>query len=92
MLLLKFWLHISKDEQLARFEARANSPYKAWKLTDEDWRNRELWGDYERAAHDMVQFTGTGDAPWVLVEGNDRQFARLKVLDTIIDGLEKQLD
>jgi polyphosphate:AMP phosphotransferase len=92
MVLLKFWLHISKDEQLARFEARANSPYKAWKLTDEDWRNRELWDDYERAAHDMVQFTGTGDAPWVLVEGNDRQYARLKVLDTIIDGLEKQLD
>lgn len=91
MLLLKFWLHISKDEQLDRFEARANSPYKAWKLTDEDWRNRERWDDYERAAHDMVQFTGTGDAPWVLVEGNDRQYARLKVLDTIIDGLEKQL-
>ncbi|MCG8370163.1 MAG: hypothetical protein MJA32_06590, partial [Proteobacteria bacterium] len=91
MLLLKFWLHISKEEQLKRFEARAESPYKHWKLTDEDWRNRELWEDYERAAHDMVLFTGTGEAPWVLVEGNDKSHARLKVLDSVIGGLEKLL-
>ena len=91
MLLLKFWLHISKEEQLARFEARAQSAYKHWKLTDEDWRNRELWDAYEMAAHDMVQFTGTGEAPWVLVEGNDKLYARLKVLKSVIEGLEKLL-
>ena len=91
ILLLKFWLHISKDEQLARFESRAKSPYKHWKLTDEDWRNRELWDDYEKAAHDMVQFTGTGEAPWVLVEGNDKSYARLKVVSTVVEGLEKLL-
>ncbi len=91
MLLLKFWLHISSEEQLKRFEARAESPYKHWKLTDEDWRNRELWDDYEMAAHDMVQFTGTGEAPWVLVEANDKLYARLKVLSSVTEGLERLL-
>jgi polyphosphate:AMP phosphotransferase len=89
MLLLKFWLHISKDEQQVRFEQRANSTYKHWKLTDEDWRNRELWDGYENAAHDMVQFTSTGEAPWVLVEGDDKHFARLKVVKAACDGLEQ---
>jgi polyphosphate:AMP phosphotransferase len=91
ILLLKFWLHISNEEQLKRFEARAESPYKHWKLTDEDWRNRDLWDDYEMAAHDMVQFTGTGEAPWVLVESNDKPYARLKVLNSLIEGLERLL-
>jgi polyphosphate:AMP phosphotransferase len=91
ILLIKYWLHISKDEQLRRFEARAASEHKRWKLTEEDWRNRERWDDYERAAHDMVQFTGTGEAPWVLVESNDKLYSRIKVLATLIEGLEKQL-
>jgi len=91
ILLLKFWLHISKDEQLARFEQRARSTYKHWKLTDEDWRNREQWETYEIAAHDMVQFTSTRDAPWILVEGDSKHFARLKVLQTVCDKLEPML-
>ncbi|MGB5511244.1 MAG: polyphosphate:AMP phosphotransferase, partial [Woeseiaceae bacterium] len=67
ILLLKFWLHVSKDEQLKRFEEREKSPYKHWKLTDEDWRNREQWEAYEKYAHDMVQYTSTKKAPWILV-------------------------
>ena len=91
ILLLKFWLHISKDEQLKRFKQREKSTYKHWKLTDEDWRNRELWDAYEQAAHDMVQFTGTGEAPWILIEGDDKHYARLKVLSSVCDGLERCL-
>ena len=90
--LLKFWLQISKEEQLERFENRAKSAYKHWKLTDEDWRNRERWDEYQAAAHDMVQYTNTRAAPWVLVEANDKRFARLKVLSTIIEHLEAQLE
>jgi polyphosphate:AMP phosphotransferase len=91
ILLLKFWLHISKDEQLKRFEERAESPYKHWKLTDEDWRNREQWEHYEIAAHDMVQFTSTRAAPWILVEGDSKHYARLKILQTICDALEERI-
>lgn len=83
ILLLKFWLQISSDEQLARFEKRAKSPYKRWKLTDEDWRNRDMWDTYQQLGHEMVRYTSTGEAPWILVEGNDKRHARLKVLDTI---------
>jgi polyphosphate kinase 2 (PPK2 family) len=91
ILLLKFWLHISNDEQLKRFEERAESPYKHWKLTDEDWRNREQWEHYEIAAHDMVQFTSTRAAPWILVEGDSKHYARLKILQTICDALEERV-
>ena len=91
IVLLKFWLQTSKDEQHKRFEERANSTYKHWKLTDEDWRNRELWDAYKNAAHDMVQFTSTGDAPWILVEANDKLFARLKVLESVCEALEQRL-
>ena len=92
ILLLKFWLHISEDEQLKRFKKREESPYKHWKLTDEDWRNRELWGTYEECGHDLVQFTSTHKAPWILVEGNDKQHARLKVLKTLVDHLKDRVD
>ncbi|MDJ0939147.1 MAG: polyphosphate:AMP phosphotransferase [Woeseiaceae bacterium] len=92
ILLIKFWLHISKDEQLARFEARETSPYKHWKLTDEDWRNRELWDLYESLGQDVMQYTSTREAPWVLIEGNDKQYARLKVMKAVIDHLEQRLD
>ena len=91
VLLLKFWLHVSKDEQLRRFEEREKSPYKHWKLTDEDWRNREQWEAYEKYAHDMVQYTSTKKAPWILVEGNDKYHTRLRVTQTVIDHLEERL-
>ena len=91
ILLVKFWLHVSKDEQLRRFEERRRTPHKAWKLTDEDWRNRERWDDYELAVNEMVARTSTRRAPWVLVEANDKPFARIKVIRTLADRLERTL-
>jgi len=90
-IMLKFWIHISPDEQLRRFEARQSVPYKAWKLTDEDWRNREKWHDYERATDDMIVRTSTPTAPWTVVEGEDKRFARIKVLETVVQRLEHEL-
>ena len=87
IVLVKYWLHITKDEQLARFKLREKTPHKRWKLTDEDWRNREKWDDYERAVNDMVQYTSTAAAPWTLVEGNDKLCARMKVIETFCDRL-----
>ena len=92
ILLLKYWIHITSDEQLARFKSREETPYKRWKLTDEDWRNREKWNDYELAVNDMVQHTSTHIAPWVLVEGNDKRYARVKVIKTLCGKLEEHLD
>ncbi|MBL8660243.1 MAG: polyphosphate kinase [Rhodospirillales bacterium] len=92
IVLCKFWLHITKDEQLRRFEERKSTPYKRWKLTDEDWRNRERWEEYELAVNDMVERTSTRRAPWTLVEGNDKRFARLKVLATLNDSLAASLE
>ena len=92
ILLLKFWLHVSNEEQLRRFKEREKSPYKHWKLTDEDWRNREQWDAYEQYAQDMVQYTSTKKSPWILVEGNDKYHARLRVTKTVIDHLEARLD
>ncbi len=91
-LLLKFWLAISKDEQLKRFQEREKSPYKHWKLTDEDWRNREQWDAYAQYAHDMIQYTSTSRSPWVLVEGDNKPHARLKEIKTVIDHLEQKID
>ncbi|MBS1202143.1 MAG: hypothetical protein H6R22_652, partial [Chromatiaceae bacterium] len=84
----KFWLQISKDEQLRRFEEREQTGFKRFKITPEDWRNRERWEDYERAVADMVDRTSTSIAPWTLVEANDKYFARVKVLRTICDALD----
>ena len=92
IVLLKYWVHITKDEQLARFQAREKIPYKRWKLTEEDWRNRDKWEDYELAVHDMVQHTSTINAPWTLVEGNDKRYARIKVIKTLADRLETTLE
>ncbi len=92
IVLVKYWVHISKDEQLARFQAREKIPYKRWKLTEEDWRNREKWEDYEHAVHDMVQHTSTINAPWTLVEGNDKRYARIKVIRNVADRLEQRLE
>ncbi len=90
-LLCKFWLHISPDEQLRRFEERQNVPHKAWKLTAEDWRNREKRPLYEQAADEMLLRTSTPAAPWTIVESEDKRFARIKVLRTIVRRLEDEL-
>ncbi len=87
IVLIKYWIHISKNEQLSRFKAREKTPYKRWKLTEEDWRNRNQWVEYEQAVNDMVQYTSTSVAPWTLVEGNDKRFARLKVVQTFCERL-----
>ena len=91
ILLVKFWLHISKDEQLRRFRERGRTTYKQWKITDEDWRNRANWADYTVAVNDMVARTSTRIAPWTLVEANDKNFARVKVLRTLTDRLAARL-
>ena len=91
ILLAKFWLHISKGEQLRRFRERQRTPHKAWKITDEDWRNRRRWDDYELAVNDMVARTSTRRAPWVIVEANDKHFARIKVIRTLADRLARAL-
>ena len=90
-LVLKFWIGISKDEQLRRFKKREATPHKRWKLTDEDWRNRAAWDDYQVAAHDMVQKTSTNQSPWILIEGDNKLFARVKVIETICDRLEQAI-
>lgn len=88
----KFWLQISKAEQLRRFEARANTPFKNFKITPDDWRNRKKWGAYEQAVSDMVDRTSTEIAPWTLVEAEDKRFCRVKILRTIVRALERALD
>jgi len=89
--IFKFWLHISQQEQLRRFKEREQTNYKAWKLTDEDWRNRGKWEDYEQAVDDMLIKTSTHRAPWTVVEANDKLFARIKVLKTVVDKLKNEL-
>ncbi len=89
--LVKFWLHITPEEQLTRFETRDSIEYKRWKLTEEDWRNREKWPLYEAAVNDMVEKTSTRAAPWTLVEANNKAHARIKVLQTTCDALEARL-
>ena len=87
----KFWLHISREEQLRRFEERKAIGYKAWKLTDEDWRNRDKWGAYEEAVEDMLVKTSTRTVAWSLVEGNDKYWARAKVLSKLVQILSAEL-
>jgi AMP-polyphosphate phosphotransferase len=88
----KFWLQISKAEQLRRFQARAKTPFKNFKITPEDWRNRKKWGAYEQAVADMVDRTSTEIAPWTLVEAEDKRWCRVKILKTIVRALERALD
>ena len=90
-LVLKFFMHIDKEEQERRFKERQENPDKQWKITDEDWRNREKWELYEQAVDEMMVRTSTVNAPWVIVEGNDKLYARIKVLETVVDALEKRL-
>lgn len=86
---LKFWIHIDPDTQLARFTERQNTPEKQWKITDEDWRNREKWPQYEEAVDEMLQKTSTKNAPWYIIESNDKKYARIRTLKIIIEALEK---
>jgi polyphosphate kinase 2 (PPK2 family) len=92
MVLAKFWIHISREEQLRRFQERERIAYKQWKLTDEDWRNREKWDAYEEAVNDMLLRTSTATAPWTIVEGNDKWYARVKALRTLVEVLSKELN
>jgi polyphosphate kinase 2 len=87
-LLLKFWLHIDKEEQLERFNSRKDDPLKAWKLTKEDWRNRENFDAYVKYANAMFHSTNTPFAPWFLIAGNSKPFARITVLQTVVDYLK----
>jgi polyphosphate kinase 2 (PPK2 family) len=91
VVLVKFWLHISPDEQLRRFEERRHDPAKRYKITAEDYRNREQANQYEAAAAEMVARCSTPNAPFTLVEANDKRFARVKVLQTVCDQLEDGL-
>jgi len=90
-IIFKFWLHIDKNEQLQRFEARKNDPTKHYKITDEDWRNREKWEEYENVIDEMLLKTSTICAPWTIVESNDKKYARIKTLEIVVEELEKQL-
>jgi polyphosphate:AMP phosphotransferase len=89
VVLLKFWLHLDRDEQLRRFKAREQTPYKRYKITEEDYRNREHWGDYEIAVNEMVARTGTPQARWNLIAANDKRWARIEVLETVRDALAR---
>ncbi len=91
-ILFKFWIHISEEEQLRRFESRSGDKLRSWKLTDEDWRNREKWGPYEEAVNEMLLKTSTLSAPWTVVEGNSKPYARVKILRTIVEKLSKELN
>ena len=89
---IKFWVQIDKETQLERFKDRENTPEKRWKITDEDWRNREKWDMYEDAVNEMLQKTSTESAPWYILESNNKYYARIKALKTVIKRLEKALD
>ena len=91
-IVLKFWLQIDKDEQLRRFTDRQNTPEKQWKITDEDWRNREKWELYEKAVDEMIEKTSTAYAPWTVVAANDKLYARLKVLETVIAAIKDRTE
>ena len=91
LVLVKFWLHIDRQEQLERFEARREDPDKQWKITEEDWRNREKWDQYLRAVDEMLRRTSTPAAPWTVVASNSKRYARVEAIRTVCDALEKRL-
>ena len=88
MVIVKFWMQISKDEQLKRFEARAKNPIKQWKLTEEDWRNRERWSEYEQAVEEMIEETDREFAPWVVVPAESKRYARIAVVEEVNARIE----
>ncbi len=91
-IIVKFWIQIDQEEQLRRFNDRQNNPDKQWKITEEDWRNREKWPLYEEAINEMLQKTHTNYAPWTIIEGNDKKYARVKAMRTIIKAIEQRMD
>ncbi|GLY07603.1 MULTISPECIES: UDP-galactose-lipid carrier transferase [Actinoplanes] len=91
MILVKFWMHVSPDEQLRRFQDRADDPLRSWKLTDEDWRNRDKRAEYEAAVEDMITETGKKRAPWTVVPGDSKPYARLAVVEHVCHVVESQL-
>lgn len=90
--IIKFWVQIDKDTQLARFKDREHTPEKQWKITEEDWRNREKWDLYEEAVNEMLQKTSTTYAPWYILESVDKKYARIKALKIVIAALEHALE
>jgi polyphosphate kinase 2 (PPK2 family) len=92
VIVVKFWLQISQAEQLRRFKEREKIEFKRFKITQEDWRNREKWDAYQQAICDMVERTSTGNAPWTLVEANNKNFARVKILRTLCERLEAEFN
>jgi polyphosphate kinase 2 (PPK2 family) len=90
--IVKLWLHIDTEEQLRRFIERQETPHKQWKITTEDWRNREKWQEYEEAISDMIRYTSTTYAPWTIVESVDKLYARIKTLQTVVQSIETVLN
>lgn len=90
--ILKFWLNIDQDEQLRRFELRQSTPSKQWKITEEDWRNRAKWGQYETAVNGMLQYTSTEEAPWHIISSQDKKFGRIQTLKAITQAIEKRFE
>jgi len=88
MVLVKFWLHLSEAEQLRRFESRQRDPLRSWKLTDEDWRNQRKREPYEHAVEEMLDRTDHPDGPWTLVEAENKRWARVRVVETVVGALE----
>ena len=91
-IILKFWLHIDKDEQLKRFTERQNTPRKQHKITEEDWRNRDKWDEHKQAVDEMLARTNTDYAPWHIIESNNKKYARIKTLKVVVETLEKELE
>lgn len=91
VIVCKFWLQISPEEQLRRFKDRVKTPFKQYKITDDDWRNRSKWDAYQAAAVDMIAQTSTPEAPWTLIEAEEKRWARLRVMRTVADRLEEEL-
>lgn len=91
-ILVKLWLHLSSEEQLKRFEARADDPLKQWKLTEEDWRNREKRELYEEAVEEMFEETSTGNAPWHVIPAENKRYARVAVIERLIDEMEAGME
>ncbi|MGB5823632.1 MAG: polyphosphate:AMP phosphotransferase [Proteocatella sp.] len=90
-IIVKFWLQIDKGEQLERFDNREETLIKQYKITDEDWRNREKWNQYESAVNDLIKYTSTDFAPWTIIESNNKKYARIKAMETLIKAIEKQI-
>ena len=88
---LKFWVHIDKQAQLERFQDRQRDPAKQWKITEEDWRNREKWDAYQKAVDEMLQKTSTQNAPWHILESVDKRYARIKAMKLVIHAIEQAL-